>query len=300
VLLCEQRFEISIARRLRAVCLGIAEGLSKQRVQRAQERGVGIPRSVDRDDDPQRTRPAVANVRTLCSIRKAEHVAIRCDQLEPAFADEVRAIELRDDAHRFHAYRRPGEAGAHLGRVASQERGHELDAGAVLPRVVTFPMEPLLAGTRVEFEPQARAKRMPMQEPSRERVAGRDLEGTVIVLVDDEELILDATRTLLEQWKCTVIAAPSGVAALEQLSSARRPPDVLICDYRLREGETGVSVVAAVRHEFNADIPAILITGDTDPDQIRAIAATGLAVLHKPLREDELSDAICAMRTVVS
>ena len=38
-----------------------------------------------------------------------------------------------------------------------------------------------------------------------------------------------------------------------------------------------------------------LITGDTDPEQIRLITATGLAVLHKPLREDELNDAIRAL-----
>lgn len=135
------------------------------------------------------------------------------------------------------------------------------------------------------------------EQPAGERVAGRDLEGTMVLLVDDEELILDAARTLLEQWRCVVIAAPSGASALQQLASARRPPDVLICDYRLRDGETGVSVVEAVRNEFNADIPAILITGDTDPDEIRKIAASGLAVLHKPLRDDELSDAIFSART---
>jgi two-component system, sensor histidine kinase len=52
-----------------------------------------------------------------------------------------------------------------------------------------------------------------------------------------------------------------------------------------------------VRNEFNADIPALLITGDTNPDQIRQITASGLAVLHKPLREEELNDALCALCT---
>ena len=125
--------------------------------------------------------------------------------------------------------------------------------------------------------------------------ASRSLAGTVVVVVDDEELILDAAQTLLEQWECTVIAATSGSAALKQLASSERPPDVLICDYRLRDDETGIAVVNAVRNEFNADIPALLLTGDTDPDQIRKITASGLAVLHKPLREDELNDALCAL-----
>ncbi len=123
----------------------------------------------------------------------------------------------------------------------------------------------------------------------------RDLSGTVVVVVDDEELILDAAQVLLRQWNCTVIAATSGSEALRQLADSTRPPDVLLCDCRLRDDESGVGVVEAIRNEFNADIPALLITGDTDPDQIRAITASGLAVLHKPLREDELHDAICAL-----
>jgi CheY-like chemotaxis protein len=123
----------------------------------------------------------------------------------------------------------------------------------------------------------------------------RNLAGTLVVVVDDEELILDAVRTLLGQWNCDVIATPSGDEALRQLATYTRPPDVLICDYRLRDDENGVAVVTALRNEFNADIPALLITGDTNPEQIRTIAASGLAVLHKPLREDELHDAICAL-----
>ena len=123
----------------------------------------------------------------------------------------------------------------------------------------------------------------------------RDLTGRLIVVVDDEELILDAAQTLLKQWNCTVVAATSGREALRQLANFTRPPDVLLCDFRLGDGENGVTVAEAVRNEFNTDIPTLLITGDTNPEQIRAIAASGLAVVHKPLREEELNDAICAL-----
>lgn len=136
---------------------------------------------------------------------------------------------------------------------------------------------------------------LPVMRLNRNGVQNRDLAGTLVVVVDDEELILDAAQMLLKQWNCTVIAATSGKEALRQLATSTRPPDVLICDYRLRDGENGVSVAAALRNEFNTDIPALLITGDTNPEQIRAIAASGLAILHKPLREDELNDAICAL-----
>jgi signal transduction histidine kinase/CheY-like chemotaxis protein len=124
----------------------------------------------------------------------------------------------------------------------------------------------------------------------------RNLAGALIVVVDDEELILDAAQSLLEHWGCSVITAASRSAAMLRLAGSPRPPDVVICDYRLRDHETGLGVVEAIRNEFNKDIPALLLTGETDPAQIRKIGASGVAVLHKPLREDELIDAICALR----
>ena len=143
---------------------------------------------------------------------------------------------------------------------------------------------------------RAQPVELPTLRFSRKPLDGnRDLTGRLIVVIDDEELILDAAQTLLKQWNCLVVAATSGREALRQLASYTRPPDVLLCDFRLGDGENGVAVAEALRNEFNADIPTLLITGDTNPEQIRAIAASGLAVLHKPLREDELNDAISAL-----
>jgi signal transduction histidine kinase/CheY-like chemotaxis protein len=192
-------------------------------------------------------------------------------------------------------------------QVGNRERDRSKGLGlglAIVERLTRLLEAPLTLrsqagrGSLFAFDlPLASRVQLPEALPARTRPAGRDLAGAVIVLVDDEELILDATRTLLEQWACTVIAAPSGAAALALLATARSAPDVLICDYRLRDGETGIDVVECIRNEFNSDVPAVLITGDTDPDQLRRIEASGLTVLHKPLREDELSDAICALRS---
>jgi CheY-like chemotaxis protein len=112
------------------------------------------------------------------------------------------------------------------------------------------------------------------------------------MVIDDEEMILNATRGLLEQWQCTVMTATSGVDALEQLSMSPRAPDAVICDYRLRAGEDGITVLGALRSEFNEDIPALLVTGDTGPERIQAAQASGFSVLHKPLQEQQLRDAL--------
>jgi CheY-like chemotaxis protein len=122
-----------------------------------------------------------------------------------------------------------------------------------------------------------------------------ELAGTLVVVVDDEAAILDAMRLLLESWGCTVITAASGAQALERVVSLSRAPDVLVCDYRLPAHVDGISVIESLRAEFNEDIPAMLITGDTGPEHIRGIAASGLLVLHKPLQEDELRSHLLSL-----
>jgi CheY-like chemotaxis protein len=97
---------------------------------------------------------------------------------------------------------------------------------------------------------------------------------------------------LLKQWGCVVVAAGTGDDAVEQLAAYPSLPDVIICDYRLRGTENGLDAIEKVRMEFCADVPALLVTGDTAPDRILEIREGGFPVLHKPLQPDELRTAM--------
>jgi hypothetical protein len=44
--------------------------------------------------------------------------------------------------------------------------------------------------------------------------------------------------------------------------------------------------------EYNATIPAMLITGDTAPDRLAEAQASGLLLLHKPVSNGRLRAAI--------
>jgi two-component system, sensor histidine kinase len=122
--------------------------------------------------------------------------------------------------------------------------------------------------------------------------APRTFAGSLVAVIDDEEMILSATRSLLEQWECKVVTAVSGASVIEQLSTSPRAPDAIVCDYRLRGGEDGLAVIDSLRSEFNEDIPALLITGDTGPERLREIQASGLSVLHKPVHDQVLREAL--------
>ena len=118
------------------------------------------------------------------------------------------------------------------------------------------------------------------------------VNGGLIAVVDDEGAIRDAMSALLTGWGHEVVTAGSGAEMVERLADRIEGPDLVICDYRLRGGETGVQVIDALRAGFGSDIPALLITGDTAPDRLAEAQASGLLLLHKPVPNGKLRAAI--------
>ena len=116
--------------------------------------------------------------------------------------------------------------------------------------------------------------------------------GGLILVVDDEAAIQEAMRSLLGGWGHQVIAAGSCEQMLERVAACDRRPDLIICDYRLRGEESGIAVIQRLQQEFNHDIPAMLVTGDTAPDRLQEAQASGLLLLHKPVSRGKLRAAI--------
>jgi signal transduction histidine kinase/CheY-like chemotaxis protein len=107
------------------------------------------------------------------------------------------------------------------------------------------------------------------------------LRGKTIVVIDDDMLVLDAMRGLLEQWGCSVLTATSVQEALDGIE--RRRPDLIISDNHLQDGETGIDAVARLRGAFGCNVPAFLISGDISPERLEEAKAAGHHLLHKPV-----------------
>lgn len=111
-----------------------------------------------------------------------------------------------------------------------------------------------------------------------------------IALVDDNAKVLDAFARLLQELGHQVVAAQDVVALISLLEM--RAPDVIISDYRLSEDATGFDAVRTLRDRFGAELPALIITGDTDPTLLRRMRDHGIRVEHKPLDAESLQLAI--------
>jgi len=140
------------------------------------------------------------------------------------------------------------------------------------------------------------AEKQALAEKPAELPAGVLRRGLILV-VDDEITIREAMRSLLCGWGHQVIAAGSGEELLEQLADCAIRPDLLICDYRLRGGENGIDVIKRIQSEYNDEIAAVLVTGDTAPDRLAEAKASGFLLLHKPVANVKLRATISHLMT---
>jgi CheY-like chemotaxis protein len=102
----------------------------------------------------------------------------------------------------------------------------------------------------------------------------------LVVVIDDDPLVLEATMGLLRSWGCKVVAAESYGDAMDKLIEIGQRPDLIVCDYRLPQGSTGVDAIEMLRGAF--EIPALLISGDAASPACDD-STGGYKLLHKPV-----------------
>jgi len=114
------------------------------------------------------------------------------------------------------------------------------------------------------------------------------------VVIDDDPLILEATGGLLQSWGCWVVTAQSCEEALVRLAKtqAGRRPDVIMSDYRLSRGLTGVDAIERLRSAFPNPIPALLISADATCSARCEVGSRGYHLLYKPVNAERLHAAL--------
>jgi CheY-like chemotaxis protein len=121
--------------------------------------------------------------------------------------------------------------------------------------------------------------------------AGDDLVGLLLLVIEDDELAREGMVRLLESWGAIVRVADSLATALAQLKAGLEP-DVIVSDYRLRDGENGIDVINQLRSAAGEPIAACLMSGNTTPELMQAARAAGLSLLHKPVRPAKLRSLV--------
>jgi CheY-like chemotaxis protein len=121
---------------------------------------------------------------------------------------------------------------------------------------------------------------------------GVGFEGRNLWVVEDDPDVRGALGMRLTGWGARVRAFGDVDSFRQALADGR--PDLIVADQRLPDG-TGVDVARLMR-AVDARVPLLVVTGDTAPDDIALLRASGLPVLHKPFTSNELWSALQAAR----
>jgi signal transduction histidine kinase/CheY-like chemotaxis protein len=147
-------------------------------------------------------------------------------------------------------------------------------------------------GTVFSFEvPPGKAVRAlePATTPQRAPL-GLTLQGRLILVVEDEAAVREGLVVLLKAWGASVADFETVVALQAWLAgSPAVAPDLLLVDYRLPQGATGIDALAIARgHWADRKLPAIVITGSTIGGHETEAAEHDFHLLIKPVLPNKL------------
>ncbi|OYY96144.1 MAG: hybrid sensor histidine kinase/response regulator [Polaromonas sp. 28-63-22] len=113
-----------------------------------------------------------------------------------------------------------------------------------------------------------------------------------VLVVDDEETVRTSTAAALRLYGLQVDVADGLQQARDIAARLGDGLAALITDFRLRNEEDGIEVATQLRALLGRDVPVLLVTGDTAPERVRQARQSGLRVLYKPVRVQDLVDAL--------
>ena len=132
---------------------------------------------------------------------------------------------------------------------------------------------------------------------NKSEVAALFLSRYCILLLENDDAVSTALKTLLSNWGATVIHAKTEKEALNIIQKHAQAPDLIIADFHLDDGDTGVDVVNALQHTTKQTFKTILSSADRS-EEIQAMAYEhNMQYLPKPIKQAALKRMIQKMLT---
>lgn len=113
----------------------------------------------------------------------------------------------------------------------------------------------------------------------------RQLSGTCLV-IDDDPQVSSAWQSLMQAWGIDVRCVASAMEAFEQLEGGFQPQAIL-CDQRLRSGESGVDVLKALFARC-PEASGAMVSGEYASPELQQAEQDGYLVLRKPVAVPQL------------
>jgi len=205
--------------------------------------------------------------------QRVEDAARTNRQLEEHNLELARAAELAREAKE--SARRAEQAKGRFLAMASHDLRQPLQAVS------------LLNGTlqRMVKDPQIK------QALGRQDEAIGSMSQLLNALLEDDPDVRNATRMLLATEGYAVVTAASLAEARQRLHESGGT-DLLVTDFHLAAGETGVEVISRLREESGTTLKAVLLTGDSS-SAVRDLAQDpDLRLVSKPVQAEAFLEIV--------
>ncbi len=120
---------------------------------------------------------------------------------------------------------------------------------------------------------------------------GLTLDRRLVVMIEDDPAVKSGLEVLLKSWGASVISFDT-LQGCRAWAGAAEPtmlkPDLIIADYRLESGHTGIEAIHALRDMLDQPIPAIVVTGSVLSNHEREAQEHDFHLLVKPVVPNKL------------
>ena len=134
-----------------------------------------------------------------------------------------------------------------------------------------------------------------LQQPAENAEPSSNFAGRRIVVIEDDFTVAKAIELSLASVGMHITTFANAEDALSNSEIAAA--DFYISDYRL-PGMNGLQLLDAIQRNSAEPIKAVVLTGNTSPDQIAILQSSRWKVLFKPTGLPKLLSALDALETV--
>lgn len=120
----------------------------------------------------------------------------------------------------------------------------------------------------------------------------RGLRSRVVLIVENDAAMRRGYELMLGGSLGMVVRATGGTAEALAAMGQDDPPDVILADYNLDNGDTGIAAIRALRAAAGQPVPAVMVTAQRDARIARDCADEGVPLVEKPVGADELAAAL--------
>jgi PAS domain S-box-containing protein len=193
-------------------------------------------------------------------------IGIESDQLEEIFRE-------------FHQCKSPGASkeGFGLGLAIVKRLAdlldHRIQVDSDPGRGSRFTVTvPITVGSDIDFS-----------DAQSEDIAPHGQASGLVILIEDDVNVADAWGLLLEAEGYRVATAASAQETTALIKHLDEQPVLLISDFHLLDGSTGVEAVSLIREFYNSEVPAFIVSGDTSKVVKDARLLDNCTLMSKPV-----------------